>query len=313
MQGWRKRQEDAHIASLSQGEKKNIDVFGVFDGHGGKEISQFVSHHFTEELIKNKNLEIKKITKEEFMNVYLNNVESNELVILLKSFLQDFDKINLIPYLNFSLTPFEPIIIKNFIFKKYLNNNKDLHELCLSRIKTDNYFYVINSEFLNQLKEYCNQNNNNEKPIIDLYDLITNEGKLKTDKYYKKDFYLVPTDFYYFLEKVFIKKGGDIKLKKLQYNINQYPQETPDPDQKINSLILKEENIVYEIEFYYIHCKFFSFKEIYEYIQNKNENEYKDKNNIEKTLILINNLYNKRNYSMQRSKYFPPKTNCSLI
>ena len=57
MQGWRKRQEDAHIAAVSQGEKKNIDVFGVFDGHGGKEISQFVSNHFTEELIKNKNLE----------------------------------------------------------------------------------------------------------------------------------------------------------------------------------------------------------------------------------------------------------------
>ena len=55
MQGWRKRQEDAHIADISQGEKKNIDVFGVFDGHGGKEISTFVSHHFTKELINNKN------------------------------------------------------------------------------------------------------------------------------------------------------------------------------------------------------------------------------------------------------------------
>ena len=71
MQGWRKRQEDAHIASLSQGEKKNIDVFGVFDGHGGKEISQFVSHHFTEELIKNKNLEtdIPQALKETFIKM----------------------------------------------------------------------------------------------------------------------------------------------------------------------------------------------------------------------------------------------------
>ena len=56
MQGWRKRQEDAHIAALSKGEKKDIDIFGVFDGHGGKEISQFVANHFTEELIKNKNI-----------------------------------------------------------------------------------------------------------------------------------------------------------------------------------------------------------------------------------------------------------------
>ena len=56
MQGWRKRQEDAHIAAVSQGDKKDIDVFGVFDGHGGKEISQFVSNHFTKELIINKNV-----------------------------------------------------------------------------------------------------------------------------------------------------------------------------------------------------------------------------------------------------------------
>ena len=71
MQGWRKRQEDAHIAAVSQGEKKNIDVFGVFDGHGGKEISQFVSNHFTEELVKNKNLEsdLSQALKETFIKM----------------------------------------------------------------------------------------------------------------------------------------------------------------------------------------------------------------------------------------------------
>ena len=71
MQGWRKRQEDAHIAAVSKGEKKNIDVFGVFDGHGGKEISQFVSNHFTEELVKNKNLEsdLSQALKETFIKM----------------------------------------------------------------------------------------------------------------------------------------------------------------------------------------------------------------------------------------------------
>ena len=29
MQGWRKRQEDAHIAAISQGDKNDIDIFGV--------------------------------------------------------------------------------------------------------------------------------------------------------------------------------------------------------------------------------------------------------------------------------------------
>ena len=56
MQGWRKRQEDAHVAKVSIGEKKDLDVFGVFDGHGGKEISKFVSEHFIDELTKNPNV-----------------------------------------------------------------------------------------------------------------------------------------------------------------------------------------------------------------------------------------------------------------
>jgi protein phosphatase 1G len=56
MQGWRKRQEDGHVSAVSLGEKKDIDVFGVFDGHGGKEISKFVSNHFAKELEINKNV-----------------------------------------------------------------------------------------------------------------------------------------------------------------------------------------------------------------------------------------------------------------
>ena len=80
MQGWRKRQEDAHISALSQGEKKNIDVFGVFDGHGGKEISQFISNHFTEELLKNKNInsDISQALKETF-------IKMDEIMILPES------------------------------------------------------------------------------------------------------------------------------------------------------------------------------------------------------------------------------------
>ena len=53
MQGWRKRMEDAHITDLSKGKNKSINVFGVFDGHGGKEISQYVKNHFTDELLNN--------------------------------------------------------------------------------------------------------------------------------------------------------------------------------------------------------------------------------------------------------------------
>jgi len=55
MQGWRKRMEDLYICQLNIGDKKQYDVFGVFDGHGGKEVSQFVKNHFIDELQQNQN------------------------------------------------------------------------------------------------------------------------------------------------------------------------------------------------------------------------------------------------------------------
>ena len=44
MQGWRNSMEDAHIAEPNL--EPNICCYGVFDGHGGKEISIFVANHF---------------------------------------------------------------------------------------------------------------------------------------------------------------------------------------------------------------------------------------------------------------------------
>jgi len=49
MQGWRKSQEDAHIAHFIGAD---VAIFGVFDGHGGKEVSLFVKDVFCEEIQK---------------------------------------------------------------------------------------------------------------------------------------------------------------------------------------------------------------------------------------------------------------------
>jgi len=51
MQGWRRRMEDSHITDISQGEDARFNIFGVFDGHGGKEVSNFVKLHFTKEFL----------------------------------------------------------------------------------------------------------------------------------------------------------------------------------------------------------------------------------------------------------------------
>ena len=50
MQGWRKSQEDAHIARTDLPDGNC--VFGVFDGHGGKEVSIWVKEKFVDELVK---------------------------------------------------------------------------------------------------------------------------------------------------------------------------------------------------------------------------------------------------------------------
>jgi protein phosphatase 1G len=51
MQGWRVSMEDSHIADLKLGEGRYI--FGVFDGHGGGEVSEFVKRHFVKEFKNN--------------------------------------------------------------------------------------------------------------------------------------------------------------------------------------------------------------------------------------------------------------------
>ena len=72
MQGWRKRMEDTHITDISKGENGRFNIFGVFDGHGGKEVAQFVSNHFTESFLKNEKIKknnIKQAICDSFLKI----------------------------------------------------------------------------------------------------------------------------------------------------------------------------------------------------------------------------------------------------
>jgi protein phosphatase 1G len=71
MQGWRKGMEDAHITHLDlvPGE---VSIFGVFDGHGGQEVAQFVEDNFLKEISKLdsfKSRDYKKALTETFINL----------------------------------------------------------------------------------------------------------------------------------------------------------------------------------------------------------------------------------------------------
>mmetsp|Transcript_14777 Transcript_14777/g.22907 ORF Transcript_14777/g.22907 Transcript_14777/m.22907 type:complete len:189 (-) Transcript_14777:414-980(-) len=78
MQGWRVSMEDAHIATevqLSNGDKAHF--FGVFDGHGGKEVAIFAKAHI-KRILENelKGRDIKKALENTFMK--LDDEVSNE-------------------------------------------------------------------------------------------------------------------------------------------------------------------------------------------------------------------------------------------
>ena len=54
MQGWRRTMEDAHIAvtDVTAAGATPAQLFGVFDGHGGREVAKFCELHMAEELVK---------------------------------------------------------------------------------------------------------------------------------------------------------------------------------------------------------------------------------------------------------------------
>ena len=72
IKGWKKRMEVFSIYENNIGPNKNLNIFGLFDGHSGKEISQYLSHHFVPELLKNNNFineEYNKALKDTFKNI----------------------------------------------------------------------------------------------------------------------------------------------------------------------------------------------------------------------------------------------------
>ena len=70
MQGWRNTMEDAKLANLVLDE--HTMLFGVFDGHGGKEVAEFVSRHFSQEFLQNRSFKegnIEQALKDTFLRM----------------------------------------------------------------------------------------------------------------------------------------------------------------------------------------------------------------------------------------------------
>ena len=62
--------EDAHLIDLNKGPQGTTHIFGVFDGHGGREVADFVRAHFSELFLSSnsyKSGNIKQALKETFL------------------------------------------------------------------------------------------------------------------------------------------------------------------------------------------------------------------------------------------------------
>ena len=97
MKGWRKTMEDKFLVKLNIGPKKSTHIFGIFDGHGGREVSKFISDHFVEEFLKNENYEkgdIKTCLKETFLNLDKKLLEQSSMQEMTEDhflFMQEFN------------------------------------------------------------------------------------------------------------------------------------------------------------------------------------------------------------------------------
>ena len=112
IQGWKKQNENTFISELSQKDRNNYDIFCLFDGHNGNEVSQFLKNHFYNEFLNNIKLNpsnIKDAIEKTFiqMNTLMKTEKGKEEIIKLRK---------------------ENIKKENKKYKKILNRNESIIE-----------------------------------------------------------------------------------------------------------------------------------------------------------------------------------------
>jgi serine/threonine protein phosphatase PrpC len=77
MQGWRLNMEDAHIASLKFLGSDQKALFGVFDGHGGREVAVWCNKHYENILNRDFNKDHSEEERKEWLRKSFLNVDED--------------------------------------------------------------------------------------------------------------------------------------------------------------------------------------------------------------------------------------------
>ena len=110
-QNLKKKNDNTFISKISQGREKNYDIFCIFDGHNGNEVSKFVQNHFCSEFLDNVskyNIEAAINNTFSRMNKLMQSEEGKKEIIQLKISNQEEE---------------------NKIYKKVLNQNIDEEQI----------------------------------------------------------------------------------------------------------------------------------------------------------------------------------------
>ena len=190
-----------------------------------------------------------------------------------------FDKINLIPFLQFNVIPKERAQLREcFHFLSFNSDNFD--QMLNGWCKTYQSFNAIEINFITDLENYINLDNQNAKKPQLTYNKIgklhkNNNLSLNFNCKIKEDFYIIPSDIFNYFNKWF-GSSQYISLKKLTLQ-NDLPQK-----EFLNQIgyFFQKEQKNYLIQYSPIFCKLVTFNEIVEKIKESKLEEGIDENNV---------------------------------
>jgi hypothetical protein len=135
---------------LAKKEEERIELsFEILSFPNTKEISgKTIEEIFENEKEKPK---IKQLSKEDYIQIFSNSVDSNILTDFIKSIPNCFDKLNLYPYISGDEIAFENYVIKNIL--DFYKEGKNYDQLCKEKLLNERYFYAIDSTFINNVEK----------------------------------------------------------------------------------------------------------------------------------------------------------------